>query len=134
MKIMCNQILRNSLTRSRQVVVVWICRSVLGELLQGPNYFFSCSVKVQFQLLFSQWSFKNQWRVKSVVETVPKPFQDGIHYPSDMFQKVIRHLTNRRDGIAALNKLYLHAAVHCPFAIFRSVFTTFLKISIKQLI
>jgi hypothetical protein len=66
------------------------------------------------------------------VETACKPFQEGIHYLAETFQKAIHYpLANRkRDWIAACNKPYLHVAIHYPF---RSASTTFMKIRKKQL-
>jgi hypothetical protein len=69
------------------------------------------------------------------VETACKPFQEGIHYPAATFSKAIHYplANSKRDWIAACNKPYLHAAIHYPFIILKSVSTTFLKISKKQL-
>jgi hypothetical protein len=54
------------------------------------------------------------------VETTCKPFQEGIHYPAETFQKAIHYLLANSKGrwIAACNKLSLHAAIHhlSPFS------------------
>jgi hypothetical protein len=69
------------------------------------------------------------------VETACKPFQEGIHYLAETFQKAIHYpfANSKRDWIAACNKPYLHVAIHRPFTIFRIASTTFLKIRKKQL-
>jgi hypothetical protein len=54
------------------------------------------------------------------VETTCKPFQEGIYYPAETFQKAIHYPFANCKGrwIAACNKSNLHAALHhlSPFS------------------
>jgi hypothetical protein len=54
------------------------------------------------------------------VETTCKPFQEGIHYPAEIFQKAIHYPPANGKGqwIATCNKPNLHVAIHhlSPFS------------------
>jgi hypothetical protein len=68
------------------------------------------------------------------VEKAWKPFQEGIHYPSETFPKAIHYplAKSKERWIAACHKPNLHAVIHYLFIIFRNLSTTFLKMSKKN--
>ncbi len=118
-----------SVSRERDwLQVVWMCRPVFGEVPLAV-YYFCCSVDLSFKLKFSYQPCNSQQIVKSVLETACKPFQEGIHYPAETFQKAINYPLANSKGwlIAGCNKPNLHAAIHYLFTIIRNVSTSFLK-------
>ncbi len=112
-----------------------MCRFVFGEVpLEVCYFYFSCCVDLQFELKFSQQSWKSYWNVKLMVimQTLSKRASSTQLKRSKRLITTLLQIVKGK-WIATSNEHYLHRAIHHLFTIFRNVSTTILKINKKRL-